>query len=317
MAFIPAASFPPHFHKADGSLAVGCVLAVFEANSSTPTDLYLDEAGNEAGTSFTLNDRGEIEVSGNSIVPWLDTETTYKFVLTDPDDGQQWNVDDIITPVRQATESYPGIVQLYDDIDSTDSTLAATANALRIVAELAQQAITIAQAGLPVGAPLFWPTNTPPDETWQEENGGSLLVAEYPELFALLGYKYGGSGANFNKRDMRGRFPRGWDHGAGRDPDAATRTNRGDGVTGDDVGTLQEDTLQNITGTFGGQRATGGFSTGAFTNGFDGSANGDLGGSGNKASYSFDASRVVRTSTETRPDNISGMWIMKVKSTLD
>lgn len=45
----------------------------------------------------------------------------------------------------------------------------------------------------------------------------------------------------FLLRDRRGLFTRGWDHGAGNDPDAASRTDRGDGTTGDYVGTKQAD----------------------------------------------------------------------------
>ena len=47
----------------------------------------------------------------------------------------------------------------------------------------------------------------------------------------------------FKLPDTRGRFTRFWDHGAGVDPDAASRTDRGDGTTGDSIGTLQADEL--------------------------------------------------------------------------
>jgi len=43
----------------------------------------------------------------------------------------------------------------------------------------------------------------------------------------------------FLRPDMRGKFLRGWDHGAGVDPDAASRTDSGDGTTGDHTGTNQ------------------------------------------------------------------------------
>lgn len=48
----------------------------------------------------------------------------------------------------------------------------------------------------------------------------------------------------FKMPDWRGYFPRFTDNGAGRDPDAATRTNRGDGVTGDNPGTYQGESIQ-------------------------------------------------------------------------
>lgn len=45
--------------------------------------------------------------------------------------------------------------------------------------------------------------------------------------------------------DSRGYFPRYWDHGAGVDPDAAGRDDRGDGTTGDNVGTKQADEFKS------------------------------------------------------------------------
>jgi microcystin-dependent protein len=53
----------------------------------------------------------------------------------------------------------------------------------------------------------------------------------------------------FQLPDYRGRFLRGRDAGEGRDPDAAGRTNRGDGTTGDNAGTLQTDGFKSHTHT--------------------------------------------------------------------
>ena len=80
-----------------------------------------------------------------------------------------------------------------------------------------------------------------------ECDGASLATATYPELFAIIGYWYGGAGVNFNIPDFRGKFLRGWDHAAGNDPDAGSRTNRGDGTTGDNVGTQQVDAFESHT----------------------------------------------------------------------
>lgn len=70
-------------------------------------------------------------------------------------------------------------------------------------------------------------------------DGSSLLVADYTDLHTAIGYLYGGAGLNFNIPDLRGRFCRFVDGGAGRDPQSASRTNRGDGNTGNAVGTKQ------------------------------------------------------------------------------
>jgi len=72
-------------------------------------------------------------------------------------------------------------------------------------------------------------------------DGGAISRTTYATLFAVIGTMYGvGDGSTtFNKPDLRGYFLRGRDNGAAVDPDRASRTNRGDGTTGDNVGTKQ------------------------------------------------------------------------------
>ena len=112
-------------------------------------------------------------------------------------------------------------------------------------------------SAVPAGAEMFWPNETPP-VGWMAEEGASLLRASYPALFAVIGTMYGAAdGTHFNLPDMRGKFPRIWDHAAGVDPDAATRTApAATGATltaGDHVGTEQADAfeLHTHTGTVG------------------------------------------------------------------
>lgn len=74
-------------------------------------------------------------------------------------------------------------------------------------------------------------------------NGGSVLDADYPDILTAWGGKiYGNADAtHFYLPPLCGYFPRFWDGGAGVDPDAATRLDRGDATTGDAVGTTQGD----------------------------------------------------------------------------
>jgi len=51
-------------------------------------------------------------------------------------------------------------------------------------------------------------------------DGSSHPVASYPALFGVIGYDWGGSGANFNVPDFRGRSPL----GAGTGPGLSVRT---------------------------------------------------------------------------------------------
>lgn len=93
---------------------------------------------------------------------------------------------------------------------------------------------------IPVGSIITWITSTPPTG-YIECNGDPISRTTYAALFAVLGTDYGvGDGSTtFNLPDFRGEFLRGWDNTKGSDPDAASRTDRGDGTTGDVVGSKQ------------------------------------------------------------------------------
>lgn len=99
-----------------------------------------------------------------------------------------------------------------------------------------------------VGDLKIWPTPTVPSG-YLECNGAAVSRVTYAALFALLGTTYGaGDGSTtFNLPDYRGMFLRGWAHGSATDPDAASRTNRGDSTTGDNVGTKQADAIKTHT----------------------------------------------------------------------
>jgi microcystin-dependent protein len=55
---------------------------------------------------------------------------------------------------------------------------------------------------------------------WIVCDGGIYLVAAYTELFALIGYSFGGAGPNFNVPDLRGRVPGATGTGSGLTPRA-------------------------------------------------------------------------------------------------
>ena len=74
-------------------------------------------------------------------------------------------------------------------------------------------------SGVPVGTVYNYPTQIPALTGWLVCDGASLAVAVYDDLFGALSYTWGGAGANFNIPDLRGLFVRGFDSGAGNDPD--------------------------------------------------------------------------------------------------
>ncbi len=75
-------------------------------------------------------------------------------------------------------------------------------------------------------------------------DGRPLSIYLYPELFAALGYVYGGGGDTFIIPDYRGYFWRGVDAGAHVDPDLDKRTAPGSGLP-DGVGSKQLFALQD------------------------------------------------------------------------
>lgn len=104
----------------------------------------------------------------------------------------------------------------------------------------ATQAILVGSV-IPAGTIQSFGGGTVP-EGWLLCDGSTKVRADYPALFAAIGTAHGqGNGTTtFHLPDLRGRFLRGLDATAGRDPDKASRTaaNAG-GATGNNVGSVQ------------------------------------------------------------------------------
>lgn len=96
----------------------------------------------------------------------------------------------------------------------------------------------------PVGEIKIYPIDTvPPGIRATPLDGLPRNVDAAPEfqgLYDYLGNSFGGTDhTDFIVPTYAGYFLRIWDNGAGIDPDAASRTDRGDGTTGDAPGTVQ------------------------------------------------------------------------------
>ena len=74
--------------------------------------------------------------------------------------------------------------------------------------EIDAQMLIASQAGVPIGSGALWFTATPPTN-WLICDGSSRDTTAYAKLFAVIGYTYGGSGANFNLPPCTNRFPMG------------------------------------------------------------------------------------------------------------
>jgi microcystin-dependent protein len=161
-------------------------------------------------------------------------------------------------------------------------------------------------------------------------DGRPVLKSEYPNLFLSIGFSHGDGSQNsdgtasgftstthFNLPDYRGRFLRGVDGDAGRDPDKASRTGMASGGnTGDTVGSVQLDAMQLITGNISSttwRNGDMGTYSGAFFRSGTGTSTGAAGPNSTPA-FGFDSSRSpdARTSTESRPKNVNVNYIIKI-----
>lgn len=61
---------------------------------------------------------------------------------------------------------------------------------------------------IPIGSTMLWWNATPP-EKWLECDNTAYITTDYPELFALLGYTFGGGGSVFNVPNMHSFSPMG------------------------------------------------------------------------------------------------------------
>lgn len=92
MAYRPLTDIPQQFFDSLGDPLAGGTLYAYLAGTSTPTNLYSDNAGTVAGTSVTLDSRGEPTTFK---LIWLDTTKIYKLVLKDSLGSTVWTVDNI------------------------------------------------------------------------------------------------------------------------------------------------------------------------------------------------------------------------------
>lgn len=123
-----------------------------------------------------------------------------------------------------------------------DQTGANTTQLLEAIQSLLGQSTSV-----PIGSITAFGGATVPTG-WLSCDGSLVTSSQYPQLFAAIGYSWGGGEGSFYLPDLRGRFLRGVDGGAGVDTDASTRTaSHAGGNTGNAVGTVQSDQIKAHT----------------------------------------------------------------------
>ena len=153
---------------------------------------------------------------------------------------------------------------------------------------------------------------------WMLCDGAEVSRTEYANLYNAIGVCWGiGDGSTtFNLPDMRGMFLRGVSGDSGNDADADGRIvlNDNGGNTGNQVGSYQSDAIRNITGSFNLEDCWCGEGTDVFRRINSQGSHGNWWesyGANRKATYEFDASRVVSVGSDNRPKNVYVNYIIK------
>lgn len=110
----------------------------------------------------------------------------------------------------------------YDTSNQVTAKVSALSNTLTPLIDTAQETAdeALKRSGLPVGSINYVASQTVP-LGWLKADGALVSTTLYPDLFAAIGYTYGGSGNLFRLPDLRGEFVRGWDNGRGVDSNRA------------------------------------------------------------------------------------------------
>jgi hypothetical protein len=228
-------------------------------NTENQNSLQVDDEDGDA-SPFTVNEDGQVGVMNNNPQVSLDINATDAVNMPNGTTAQR------PTTPSQGAMRFNSEVKSMEFFDGTNWVSLTPAGSIQMFAGV--------QAQLPGG--------------WLVCDGSEVSRTDYAALFAVIGTNFGeGDGATtFHLPDLRGRFARGADNGAGNDPDAAARTasNVG-GNTGDAVGSLQDDAVE-LPGVFANINP------------------------GANAAYSLLWSNGT-TGSETRPKNISVNYLIK------
>lgn len=237
---------------------------VAEATNDLATAIAAMQAELAAGTnssySFTTNQIAILQAALTASIS--DMETTNAAVIA--------AAEDATAAATNATEQISAYTNLVNTAFQTDRNNAAgsnttndfTASGAAVLVDTpttGNQAANksyadtaAASVGLPSGTVIqSFANNSPTGYLYC--NGAAVSRETYSALFAAIGSSCGsGDGSTtFNLPDLRGRFLRGQDDGASRDPDDASRTamNSG-GNTGDTVGSVQAGQYASHTHTY-------------------------------------------------------------------
>jgi microcystin-dependent protein len=232
-------------------LAAGATRLV---NVSGNGDLIASASAGAMTINAAVTVNGSLNVGANSLIG-----TTISGTTISGDGGNLSNLDASkmtqgTLPNARLSGTYGNALTLNNAANSiagvgTSLTALNGANINSGSIDVAKLAAVVQQALCPPGTIIAYGGDSAP-AGWLMCDGTAFYNSSYPNLYAVIGYRFGGNSGSlyFNVPDLRGRFLRGRDAGTGRDPDRASRTAMNpSGATGDAVGSVQDDQLRSHT----------------------------------------------------------------------
>lgn len=139
--YVPLSPVPLQFVDTNGNVQSGATLSFFLSGTSTPTNLFSDNAGTSIGNSITLNSEGYPESGGNVITLFRDTSVDVKITLVDG--STVWTSDGLNTELDVLASTANGEGASLVSIEDSGGNYTATT----VEAALAELASTSAGEG--------------------------------------------------------------------------------------------------------------------------------------------------------------------------
>lgn len=300
-------SYLPQMAFQSGEFAPGAKAYFYQSGTTTPVTVYQDSA-------YTTPHASPVVANSAGVFPVVYYNGPYdvKSVVTGADDTAISTIDPIVK-LNTSLSGADGISfspitgndaeDVQNAIENNTTARTGRSTDVQSILGAADVAEVVDLLGLtgaaPTGTPMLWLTDTAP-VGWLLATGQAVSRTTYADLFSVIGETFGnGDGSTtFNLPDPSGLFPRFTDNGAGVDPDAASRTDRGDGATGDVVGTKQDEEIKSHNHS----ALTGGFRSNNASETYQG------GGAFNSG---LDATTASTGGSETRPVNMYFNMIIK------
>ena len=181
---------------------------------------------------------GQVFSSGDQVTSQKLMDIADLATFDDPSDGSTIQVDSNTKKLKVPDNGITGNELLSNPSDDTKR--AVTTNHIKDGAVTASKLDSAATSVLmPIGAIMPYAGSTAPTG-YLLCAGQSVLVADYGDLYGVIGFTYGGSGASFNLPDLRGRVIAGQDDMGGTSADRLTdaQADQRGGTLGNETHTL-------------------------------------------------------------------------------